>query len=118
MPYTIYAEGLWRALHRLSKVGLPIYITENGLPDDKDDRRATWIRRYLFAMRRAMDEGVDVRGFYYWSFMDNFEWAEGYRMRFGLYAVDYETQTRTLREGAKPFIAAVARSKAAAEADA
>jgi len=115
MPYTIYAEGLWRALHRLSRVGMPIYITENGLPDDRDDRRATWIRRYLFAMRKAMDEGVDVRGFYYWSFMDNFEWAEGFRMRFGLYAVDYETQTRTLREGAKPFIAAIARSRAAAE---
>ena len=114
MAYNIYAEGFWRALHTISEVGLPVYVTENGIPDAKDDRRATWIRRYLFALRRAMDEGVDVRGFYYWSLLDNFEWAEGFQMRFGLFAVDYETQEHTLREGARPFMAAIRRSKAAA----
>lgn len=111
MPYNIYAEGLHRALHRISTVGLPIYITENGIPDAEDVRRATWIRRYLFAVKRAMDEGVDVRGFYYWSLLDNFEWAEGYQMRFGLFAVDYGTQSRTLRAGAQPFVDAIARSR-------
>lgn len=109
MPYTVYAEGFWRALHRISKVGLPIYVTENGIADADDAHRATWIRRYLFAMRRAMDEGVDVRGYYYWSLMDNFEWAEGFAMRFGLYAVDYETKERTLRGGSQAFVDAVAR---------
>lgn len=111
MPYTIYAEGLWRALHRIADVGLPIYITENGIADAQDDRRATWVRRYLFAARRAMDEGIDLRGFFYWSLMDNFEWAEGYAMRFGLYAVDYETQERTLRAGAQPFVDTIRRSR-------
>lgn len=111
MPYTIYAEGFWRALRRIGEVGLPVYVTENGIPDDRDDRRATWIRRYLYAMRKAMRDGVDVRGFYYWSLMDNFEWAEGYRMRFGLFAVDYETQERTLRAGAQPYIDTIRRSR-------
>ena len=80
------------------------------IPDDKDDRRARFIQRYLYAMRRAMDEGADVRGFYYWSLMDNFEWAEGYTMRFGLYEVDFETQQRRLREGAAPFVETVKRT--------
>ena len=74
MPYTIYAEGLWRALHRLSRVGLPIYITENGLPDD-GTTAADVIRGVPLRHAEAADEGVDVRGFYYWSFMDNIEWA-------------------------------------------
>ncbi len=115
MPYATYAEGLWRALHRLADVGLPIYVTENGIADSDDSRRATWIRRYLFAMRRAMDEGVDVRGFFYWSLLDNFEWAEGFQMRFGLLAVDYPTQARTLRPGAQPFIDTIRRSQAPEE---
>ena len=116
MPYAIYAEGFWRALHRISKVNLPIWVTENGIADGKDDgRRATYIRRYLYAMRRALSEGLDIRGYYYWSLMDNFEWAEGYQMQFGLYGVNYETQERTLRDGAQPFIDTIARSKTGAE---
>ena len=115
MPYTIYAEGFWRALHRIQKTGLPVWVTENGAADAQDDgRRATWIRRYLYAMRRAMSEGVDVRGYCYWSLLDNFEWAEGFQMRFGLYAVDYDTQERTLRAGARPLVEAIARSRGTA----
>ena len=114
MPYAIYAEGLWRALHRISEVGLPIWVTENGIADGADDgRRATYIRRYLYALRRALSEGVDVRGYCYWSLLDNFEWAEGYQMQFGLYAVDYTTQQRTLRAGARPFVDTIARSRRA-----
>ena len=97
--YSTYPEGFYRAIMQISELGLPIYITENGIPDDKDDRRADWIRRYGYAMWRAMQDGADVRGFHYWSLLDNFEWAEGYSMCFGLYAVDFETQERTLREG-------------------
>ena len=112
MPYAIYAEGFYRAIKQISTLNKPIYITENGVADAKDDgRRAQWISRYLYAMRKAMDEGADVRGFYYWSFMDNFEWAEGYAMRFGLYEVDYATQERRLRAGAAPLIEAIRRSQ-------
>ena len=112
MPYCVYPEGFWRALKQLGEVGKPIYVTESGLPDDRDDRRADWIRRYAYAMHRAMQDGVDVRGFHYWSLLDNFEWAEGWVPRFGLYEVDYETMERTLRDGAKPFVKLVADTKA------
>jgi beta-glucosidase len=76
---------------------------ENGIADARDDRREQFIRRYLYALATAMREGVDVRGYYYWSLLDNFEWAEGYDMRFGLYAVDFATQERRLRAGARAF---------------
>ncbi len=109
MPYCVYPEGFYRALKQLAKLGKPIYVTENGLPDAKDDRRAHWIQTYAYAMSRALAEGVDLRGYYYWSLLDNFEWAEGYEPRFGLYAVDYTTQERTLREGAKAYVELVRR---------
>jgi beta-glucosidase len=81
----------------------PIYITENGAayPDtvDADGRvsdpdRIGYLDAHLRALRRAMDAGVDVRGYFCWSLMDNFEWAEGYSQRFGLIYVDYPTQRR------------------------
>ncbi len=105
--YAMYPEGFHRALLRIAKLGKPIYVTENGVPDATDHIRDTFIRRYLYAMHRALVEGVDIRGFYYWSLMDNFEWAEGYDQRFGLYHVDFETQKRTLREGARAFVRVV-----------
>ncbi len=111
MDYGIYAEGMYRSLQLVARYKVPIYITENGIADDKDNLRRIWIERHLFAVKRAMQDGVDVRGFYYWSLLDNFEWAEGYDMRFGLLEVDFETQKRTLREGSKAFLEVVQRSR-------
>jgi beta-glucosidase len=89
MPYPIYAEGFYRAIMEMTTLGRPIYITENGVADRRDDFRALWIRRYLYALSKAMREGADVRGFFYWSLYDNFEWSLGYSMKFGLYEVDF-----------------------------
>ncbi|HRI09488.1 MAG TPA: family 1 glycosylhydrolase [Nannocystaceae bacterium] len=114
MPYAIYAEGLYRAIHQVAALGRPIYVTENGIADAADDRRALFLRRYLYALSRAVREGLDVRGYFYWSLMDNFEWAEGYDMRFGLHEVDFATQERRLRAGARPFVDTVRRFSAAA----
>jgi beta-glucosidase len=108
-PYCTYPEGFYRALMDLRGLNKPIYVTENGIPDAKDDRRADFINRYLYAMSRAIQDGCDVRGYYYWSLLDNFEWAEGYDMRFGLFEVDFATQKRRLREGAGAYVAAVKR---------
>lgn len=104
MPYTIYAEGFYRAIKEVSELGLPIYITENGISDDKDDRRAIWIKRYLYALSKAISEGADVRGYFYWSLMNNFEWDFGFDPNFGLYSVDFTTQKRTLLEGSKALV--------------
>jgi beta-glucosidase len=88
---------------------LPIIIAENGLSmpdwvslDGKvhDPGRIDFMRRYLKELFRAASDGIDIRGFFYWSLMDNFEWSEGYNERFGLIHVDYTTQKRTLKDSA------------------
>ncbi len=112
MEYTIYPEGLYRAICQISTLQLPIYITENGIADARDDRREVYIRRYIYAMSRAIRAGAYLRGYFYWSLLDNFEWAEGYSMKFGLYAVDFKTQARRLRKGAEALRDIVKRSTA------
>jgi len=99
----VYPEGLYRALKRANQLGKPIYVTENGLPDADDDQRPRFLLTHLAQLQRAIGEGVDVRGYYHWSFIDNFEWAEGWGLRFGLVALDETTQTRTLRPSARLF---------------
>ena len=79
MAYPLYPEGLYRACVRLRDelVNIPIYVTENGIADRLDDRRHIFLRRYLYALSQAINEaGCDVRGYFYWSLTDNFEWAE------------------------------------------
>ena len=104
MPYTIYGEGLYRAIESVSVLNVPIIITENGVADARDDRRKLYIKRYLYAVSKAVEDGFDIHGYFYWSLMDNFEWAFGYDMKFGLYEVDYMSQKRTLRDGSQAFI--------------
>ena len=104
MGYPLYAEGFYRALKTISKMEIPIYVTENGLADHNDTIRPIFINRYLYAMNKALKERIDIRGYFYWSLMDNFEWAEGFSMKFGLYEVDLTTQERRLREGSRPFL--------------
>ena len=111
MHYPIYPEALYRSIKVASQMGVPIYITENGIADGTDDRRAIYIDRYIRAVSRSIQEGYDVRGYFYWSLMDNFEWTEGYDMKFGLYEVDFITQERKLREGSRRFIEIVEGSK-------
>jgi beta-glucosidase len=87
-------------LNDLKKYKLPIYITENGLPDIRDEKRAQFIGDHLLFIKKAMNEGVDVRGYLYWSLLDNFEWDSGFWPRFGLVEVDYRTLERKIRPSA------------------
>ena len=96
-------RGMYRVLDRLKHLRKPIYITENGLPDADDDLRPSFLLTHLAQVQRAISEGVDVRGYYHWSFTDNFEWAEGWALRFGLVALDHQTQIRTPRPSARLF---------------
>ncbi|HEU5103196.1 MAG TPA: family 1 glycosylhydrolase, partial [Roseiflexaceae bacterium] len=93
----IYSEGLYRALRRVARLGRPIYITETGLPDDDDDQRPDFILSHMRAVHRALRDGIDVRGVFLWTLVDNFEWAEGWGLRFGLYALNEQTGARELR---------------------
>ena len=104
MPYTIYGEGLYRAIQSISILDVPIIITENGIADEEDSRRELYIKRYLYALSTSIKDGYNVIGFFYWSLMDNFEWAFGYDMKFGLFSINFETQERSLRKSAKAYI--------------
>jgi beta-glucosidase len=97
-----------RFLHERYK--LPILVTENGMSgadwvslDGRvhDPQRIDFTQRYLRALHRALAEGIPVLGYFHWSLMDNFEWAQGYKERFGLIHVDYTTQRRTLKDSAR-----------------
>jgi beta-glucosidase len=99
----VYPRGMYRALKRGAHLGKPIYITENGLPDADDDQRPRFLLTHLAQVQRAIREGIDVRGYYHWSFTDNFEWAEGWGLRFGLVALDERNQTRTPRPSAELY---------------
>ena len=101
--YPMYAEGLRRALDFLSPLGVPIEITENGVADANDTLRTEHLKRHLWVLSQAMRDGHDVRSYHHWSLLDNFEWAEGYSMRFGLHHVNFETQERTLRPSGEVY---------------
>ncbi len=97
MGWEIFPAGLYRNLVRLKALGKPVYITENGMATLDDEARTCHLRAHLEEVARAIRDGVDVRGYFYWSLMDNFEWAEGYARRFGLVAVDRRTLERRPR---------------------
>ena len=104
MDYALYPEGFYKALHTISTLKKPIYVTENGVADQGNNIREIFIKRYLYALNKAVLDGLDIRGYFYWTLMDNFEWAEGYKMKFGLYKVNFKTQERTLRESSNLFV--------------
>lgn len=116
-PWTdreIYPNGLYRFLVRAAGYGLPLYVTENGVADPTDEVRPGFILTHLAALHRARQRGVNVRGYYYWTLVDNYEWAEGWTTPFGLFALDPSTQVRTPRRSAALY-GAVARANAITE---
>lgn len=100
LGWAIHPQGFAKILQRVAKYRAPIYVTENGIADAHDEHRATYLVSHLAELARAIDNGVDVRGYYHWSLLDNFEWIKGFWPRFGLAHVDYETMERKLRPSA------------------
>lgn len=101
--WEIYPEGLYRLCKRLAKYDKPIFITENGIPDDTDEQRPRALIEHLAAVHKAISEGANVKGYFHWSFIDNFEWAEGYRTPFGLVECDFKTQARRVKDSGKLY---------------
>lgn len=102
----------WSAKFSYRRYGLPVLFTENGFSNNDfvmrdgkvhDPQRIDYVHRYLLSLRRAVEEGIPVEGYLYWSIMDNFEWFHGYDMRFGLIYVDYQTQERTFKDSAYDY---------------
>jgi beta-glucosidase len=100
MGWEIYPPGIYHCLLDLRKYKKPVYITENGIADALDTKRADFIKDSLEWVKRAMEEGVDIKGYFYWSLLDNFEWSYGFEKRFGLIEVNYDTMERKIRPSA------------------
>jgi beta-glucosidase len=111
MGYEYWPESLAATLRRAWDVtggAVPLYVTENGIGTDDDALRVSYVETALGGVLDCIDDGIDVRGYTYWSLMDNFEWAFGYEPRFGLTAVDRTTFARSLKPSARRYAAIVA----------
>ena len=109
MGWEIHPEGLRHVLRHVGRFGLPVYITENGIATTDDRQRRHFIQEHLLAAAQAIADGVDLRGYFHWSLLDNFEWAEGYSMHFGLVGVERQTQERDVRPSLG-YLGAMARA--------
>lgn len=94
MDWNFAPERIYDALVRLSKFGVPVFVSEAGLADQADTGRAEYITKQVEATMRAVEDGVDVRGHLYWSLMDNYEWALGFEKQFGLIKIHYDDNRR------------------------
>ncbi|WOF22721.1 GH1 family beta-glucosidase [Microbacterium betulae] len=119
MGWEVDPAGLTALLRRISDAyatATPLYVTENGAAGDDrlddgrvaDRQRSAFVRDHIAAVRDALDEGVDVRGYFYWSLLDNYEWAWGYAKRFGIVHVDYDTQVRTVKDSGRAYASIIA----------
>ena len=114
MGWELHPPGLREALDTAARAGLPLVVTENGVATDDDARRVAYLRDHLAVVRDALADGLDVRGYLTWSAFDNFEWAEGFRPRFGLVGIDFEDDlARTPRPSAHAFARVAASGRLA-----
>ncbi len=123
--FPVMPEALrWGTRFFWERYGLPVIITENGMSnidwialDGKvhDPQRIDFTHRYLLELKKAWQDGAEIAGYYHWSVMDNFEWTEGYKERFGLIHVDYQSQKRTLKDSARWYSEVIASNGASLE---
>ena len=110
MGYEYWPQSLEASIrHAIDVSGVPVYVTENGIGIDDDATRIAFVTESLAGLGRCLDDGLDVRGYFYWSLLDNFEWAEGYKPHFGLVGVDRESFVRTPKPSAA-WLGGVARA--------
>jgi beta-glucosidase len=103
--WEIYPQGFDRVLSSAAGAGLPILVTENGIATDDDRLRRSFLHEHTLILAHHLAAGTPIEGYFYWSLLDNFEWLEGFRPRFGLFEVDYATFARRRRPSADLFAA-------------
>ena len=112
MGYEFWPEALEATIRYAAREArVPIHVTENGIGTDDDAQRIEYVRRALVGVGRCLADGIDVRSYFYWSLLDNFEWLFGYEPRFGLVDVDRKTQLRTPKPSAH-WLGKIARANA------
>jgi len=110
LGWWVYPKGLEHILLHLRKYNLPIYITENGVADCTDRIRKDFIRDMLISCNKAMEQGADVRGYFYWSLIDNYEWHRGYDPKFGLVYVDRKNELARIPRESFYYYAGICKS--------
>ena len=99
----IFPEGIFHVLNQLRRYNKTVFITENGIADAEDRRRAKYIVEHLKQVKKSIDAGVDVKGYFYWSLLDNFEWSEGFGPKFGLVEIESGTLARKIKPSARIY---------------
>lgn len=94
LGWEIHPHGLEKVLRYASRLNVPIIITENGIATHDDQKKIKFMKRHIDVLEKCIKEGLDVRGYFYWSLIDNYEWLQGLDARFGLYKVDFDTLKR------------------------
>ena len=116
MGWIFYPEGLYDVLSYIgANTDVPVIVTENGIATTDEDLRIKYIEAHLEQVKRAMEAGVDIKGYMHWSLTDNFEWLHGYKMRFGLINIDYPTQKRTIKKSGHWFAKIISKHGESAE---
>jgi beta-glucosidase len=115
MGWEVYPKGLYTQLMRLDPLGCPVYVTESGMATRDEEARSRHLLAHLAEVHRAIRDGLDLRGFFYWTLMDNFEWAEGYTKTFGLIEIDRADDLARRPRQAALLYRDIARSRAISE---
>ncbi|MCL5421947.1 MAG: family 1 glycosylhydrolase [Nitrospirae bacterium] len=95
MGWEIHPHGLEKVLRYASKLNVPLIITENGIATHDNEKKIKFMKRHIDVLERCIKDGIDVRGYFYWSLIDNYEWLQGLDARFGLYRIDFDTLRRS-----------------------
>jgi beta-glucosidase len=94
MGWEVHPRGLEKVLRYASKLNVPLIITENGIATHDDQKKIKFMKKHIDVLEKCIKDGIDVRGYFYWSLIDNYEWLQGLDARFGLYKVDFDTLKR------------------------
>ena len=95
MGWEVHPRGLAKVLRYASRLDLPLMITENGIATHDTGEKVKYMKKHIDVVEKCLRDGIDVRGYFYWTLIDNYEWLQGLDARFGLYRVDFETLERT-----------------------
>lgn len=112
LKWNIEPRGIYGVLKDLRQYKKPVYITENGLADAKDTKRPKFIIEHLKWIHKAIEDGVDVRGYFHWSLIDNFEWDKGFGPRFGLIEIDYKNNLKRIPRPSSKLYAEICKNNA------
>jgi beta-glucosidase len=103
MGWESHSNGLYKTAKWLAKKGKPIIITENGIATNDDRKRIEYLQNHMRIIRKIQKKGIDLRGYFYWSFLDNYEWLEGTSARFGLIGIDYQNDLARIEKPSAAF---------------